>query len=43
MEKDTILTFLYGIAALLATGVFVFLLSLIKIKIRDYIKKQTRK
>lgn len=40
MEKDTILSFLVGIAALFATGVFVFLLSVIKRKILEYIKKQ---
>lgn len=40
MEKDTILSFLFGIAALFATGVFVVLLSVIKQKILEYIKKQ---
>ena len=40
MEKDTILSFLFGIAALFTTGVFVFLLSVIKRKILEYIKKQ---
>lgn len=39
MEKDTIILFLYGIAALAAAGIFVFILSVIKRKILEYIKK----